>query len=47
MEKQLKCLSKILLKAKQFIIYAVLCNVQNWVQWLRISKNPGNGIELF
>jgi len=29
----LKYLSRILLKAKQLIIYAVSCNVQNWV-WL-------------
>jgi len=33
-----KYMNRILLKSKQFIIYAVLCNVQNWVSWLRISK---------
>jgi len=36
-----KYLSRILLKAQQFIIYAVMNNVQNWVSWLRIFKNEG------
>jgi len=35
----LKYLSRILLKGKQFIIDAMLCNMQNWISWLRISKN--------
>ena len=26
-------------KTRHFSIYAVLCNVQNWVSWLRISKH--------
>jgi len=39
MEKNLKYVSRILLNAKQFIIYTGLNNVQNWVSWLRISKN--------
>jgi len=50
MEKKFEVSEKysILLKARHFIIYAVLCNVQNWVSWLRISKmNRSKGIENF
>jgi len=38
-KRNLKYLGRILLKAKQFIIYSVLINVWNWVLWLRISKS--------
>jgi len=34
-----KYLSRILLKAKQFIICAILCNVQDGVSFFRILKN--------
>jgi len=38
-KRNLKYLSRILLKSKQFIICAALCNVQNSVLWLKILKD--------
>jgi len=39
MEKKSQVSEQNFTKGKALQYYAVLCNVQNWVSWLRISKN--------